>query len=74
VKNYNQSAVEHNAQVINDYGPTIFFRVHHDDDTVTLYGAKSRGHLDLLLRIDTNLDCIRPIKKVVELAQCDLRL
>jgi len=68
---YNEVAIQHNAQVVRNYGPKTY-RVYCDDNSVMLYGANNRRHLDMLLRIETNMDYIRPIKKIVEQRQCEL--
>ena len=48
----NIAALQHNAQVVNDFGPKKF-NVHHDG-IVTVWGAHNRKHLDLLLRMEKN--------------------
>lgn len=56
---------------MNNYGPKNF-RVYHDDGSISLFGAVNKKHLRLLLRIELNLDWIRPVKNIVEQTQCEL--
>jgi hypothetical protein len=69
---YNQIAIEHNAQVIRNYGPRRF-RIYHDDNSILLYGANNLKHLAMLLSVEINMNYIRPIKKIIELLQCEMR-
>jgi acetylornithine/succinyldiaminopimelate/putrescine aminotransferase len=58
----NSIAMQHNARVVNNYGPQKF-NVYHGS-VVTVWGAQSREHLDLLLRIEINMGYIKSISKV----------
>ncbi|HMQ79193.1 MAG TPA: hypothetical protein PKE39_04410 [Ignavibacteria bacterium] len=50
----NQQAWAHNRAIPNVYGPEMFI-VTHEDGKATRWYANNKKHLELLLRLETNL-------------------
>jgi hypothetical protein len=64
-KGLNVTAIRHNSRVAEshyNFGPEKF-KVYHVG-AVTVWGAQSREHLDLLLRIEVNMGYIKSITKI----------